>query len=260
MLIASRTPEGEPCRCSICGRRSFLEPSITAWDAVCPYCGWLLWCEPANETTAIDQAELLEDWLCRFRELKGEGRLRFSLAPALVHCIRELTPNAGVGVWRVSDSREWNPLAHAGVPMSRLLKPANWKRHADLITAVAHSPEMFRVGPNSDPQWTNGNVTDSLLYLQRICREDDVLVWEIFLPAQIAPAEAAFVQTVIRSVHDIVAIPGMGTVRTEIGIDFAPPSSIDPPVQLPPSRVPRDRSWWKRLVAAFHPGREKTLA
>lgn len=43
MEISSRTPEGLPHRCPICGEISALEPSYPAEDACCPVCGQLLW-------------------------------------------------------------------------------------------------------------------------------------------------------------------------------------------------------------------------
>ena len=43
MIISSRTPEGTPNRCPICGTRLEIEPSDPAGDAPCPCCGHLLW-------------------------------------------------------------------------------------------------------------------------------------------------------------------------------------------------------------------------
>lgn len=43
MTISSRTPEGDPHRCPICGQRSHMELSDPAGDACCPKCGSLLW-------------------------------------------------------------------------------------------------------------------------------------------------------------------------------------------------------------------------
>lgn len=43
MTISSRTPEGDPQHCPICGRRSHLEYSDPGGDACCPNCGSLLW-------------------------------------------------------------------------------------------------------------------------------------------------------------------------------------------------------------------------
>ena len=43
MKPSSRTPEGEPNRCPVCGHRVIIEPSEGTFDATCPYCGCLLW-------------------------------------------------------------------------------------------------------------------------------------------------------------------------------------------------------------------------
>lgn len=43
MTVSSRTPEGLPFACPICGRAAALEPSCFAGDSVCPSCGSLLW-------------------------------------------------------------------------------------------------------------------------------------------------------------------------------------------------------------------------
>src|SRR4051812_10006417 len=48
MVISSRTPEGDPNRCPICGYRCRVEPSCLSPDAPCPRCGHLLWF-PADE-------------------------------------------------------------------------------------------------------------------------------------------------------------------------------------------------------------------
>jgi acyl carrier protein len=43
MVIPSRTPEGFPSRCPLCGAETNLEFSDPAGDAPCPKCGHLLW-------------------------------------------------------------------------------------------------------------------------------------------------------------------------------------------------------------------------
>jgi hypothetical protein len=43
MVISSRTPEGDPNRCPVCGRDCRLEPSLFGRDAPCANCGHLLW-------------------------------------------------------------------------------------------------------------------------------------------------------------------------------------------------------------------------
>ncbi len=43
MPISSRTPEGEPNRCPVCGSEVCIEPSKPTGEAPCPRCGVLLW-------------------------------------------------------------------------------------------------------------------------------------------------------------------------------------------------------------------------
>jgi acyl carrier protein len=43
MIIASRTPEGEPQCCPICDKVAILEPSDPGRDLSCPSCGSLFW-------------------------------------------------------------------------------------------------------------------------------------------------------------------------------------------------------------------------
>ena len=43
MIISSRTPEGEPNHCPICGKDVCIDPSPFFGDATCPNCGSLLW-------------------------------------------------------------------------------------------------------------------------------------------------------------------------------------------------------------------------
>jgi hypothetical protein len=49
MEPSSRTPEGQPNHCPVCGRRVKVEPSRPADDAPCPHCGHLLWFAPVIE-------------------------------------------------------------------------------------------------------------------------------------------------------------------------------------------------------------------
>src|SRR5687768_7738107 len=42
-VISSRTPEGLPSRCAVCGAETNIEFSVPAADATCPRCGSLLW-------------------------------------------------------------------------------------------------------------------------------------------------------------------------------------------------------------------------
>ncbi len=58
MTIASRTPEGYPSHCPMCGRETALEFSSVTDDATCPHCGCLLW--KANDILLKLQAYVKE--------------------------------------------------------------------------------------------------------------------------------------------------------------------------------------------------------
>ena len=51
MTISSRTPEGWPNTCPICGHDAKTEPSLDSEDGACPNCGSLVWCDPLIEDT-----------------------------------------------------------------------------------------------------------------------------------------------------------------------------------------------------------------
>lgn len=67
-MISSRTPEGRPNECPVCGRRLRLDPStVPTADAPCPHCGSLVWFAPADAgrvvvdlsgVTVVDSAAL----------------------------------------------------------------------------------------------------------------------------------------------------------------------------------------------------------
>ncbi len=52
-VISSRTPEGSPNLCPVCGSRIKIEPSDPAGDAPCPTCGHLLWFTWENSGDAV---------------------------------------------------------------------------------------------------------------------------------------------------------------------------------------------------------------
>jgi hypothetical protein len=63
-VISSRTPEGDPNKCPVCGNEVCVEPSLWFGDAPCPSCGHLLWFfRTRRETYFIEHvaASLLRD-------------------------------------------------------------------------------------------------------------------------------------------------------------------------------------------------------
>lgn len=49
-IISSRTPEGQPNACPVCGALVKIEPSKPSGEATCPHCGHLLWFDSSPVT------------------------------------------------------------------------------------------------------------------------------------------------------------------------------------------------------------------
>ena len=64
MEPSTRTPEGEPNRCPVCGKSLQIEPSRPPGDAPCPHCGSLLWFDPSvREDSEAGQQQRREEGL-----------------------------------------------------------------------------------------------------------------------------------------------------------------------------------------------------
>ncbi len=74
MTVSSRTPEGMPSRCPLCGAATNIVYSDPGIDAPCPNCGHLLWAS----------AQLLQSLIDRFEET-------FNTAPGAIAANSRLT-------------------------------------------------------------------------------------------------------------------------------------------------------------------------
>lgn len=70
--IASRTPEGWPNRCPVCGAEIRIEPSQPTGDAPCPQCGVLLWFRDSPEGVRCYEASLIESIRKRLAAFVGQ--------------------------------------------------------------------------------------------------------------------------------------------------------------------------------------------
>ncbi len=93
MTISSRTPEGLPHRCPVCGKYASVEPSLQAGDAVCPSCGHLLWWFRDRLGASVRLESFLTDDL-------GADSLE------LVELVMELEEEYGVGI----SAEEWEKI------------------------------------------------------------------------------------------------------------------------------------------------------
>jgi len=69
MEPSTRTPEGEPNRCPVCGKPLHIEPSRPPGDAPCPHCGHLLWFGPKKRDPDEEEAVKQESGVLELVEL-----------------------------------------------------------------------------------------------------------------------------------------------------------------------------------------------
>ena len=90
MVISSRTPEGAPGRCPVCGSDVRIDPSLFWGDAPCPQCGsrlWFLAISPGNPPLVYEYeaAELIRERLLNFlADSIGVSKYQLEADPSLV--------------------------------------------------------------------------------------------------------------------------------------------------------------------------------
>jgi acyl carrier protein len=93
MSISSRTPEGQPSNCPVCGKSVYLEPSEPIFDAPCPHCGHLLlFLSTAESLEIMEFSEERRQALLSFlsRSLNTDQAKRPADTPGLVKVINDL--------------------------------------------------------------------------------------------------------------------------------------------------------------------------
>lgn len=86
MVISSRTPEGSPNRCPMCGNSVCIEPSLPLGEAPCPCCGHLLWFVVFRDEVRFfapeESEELRERVLDRIRANLGVNKDQLTWGPS----------------------------------------------------------------------------------------------------------------------------------------------------------------------------------
>jgi hypothetical protein len=87
---ASRTPEGEPATCPICGETFDIEPSFPSGDATCPRCGCLIWVaerprpliglKTAFDRVGVTLAEIMNELQTRAARGRAQAEAQMTLA------------------------------------------------------------------------------------------------------------------------------------------------------------------------------------
>jgi len=98
VTISSRTPEGEPGKCPICGHAEKIDPStMPRRDAPCPSCGHLL----SFEVPVLDINEVFSYW--EERRLEWEAK---HLPPDEPHVPEPAGPTIALALQAIDDPAE----------------------------------------------------------------------------------------------------------------------------------------------------------
>lgn len=98
MRIATRTPEGQPLECRVCGKITFVLVSDPPGDAVCPICGCHAWLVPTRDQQTLAIVAVADDisnLVSRLRRCES----RFFVAATLADGLRGILAPDGIVVW-----------------------------------------------------------------------------------------------------------------------------------------------------------------
>ena len=154
MSPASRTPEGKPNRCPICGKEVRLEPSRPPGDAPCPHCGHLLWfASPATSTvvaTRLFEDIIFRQWTEQLVQLPDE--LYFH---ALICQTAKLLAAKRGAVWTVVGAQLKRESEYREVEFPET--PSDQERSAKLLRQVAVTGEPLISDPIQESQACEAN-------------------------------------------------------------------------------------------------------
>ncbi len=147
-MPSSRTPEGYPIRCHVCGQHSRVASSFPAFDSICPSCGSFLWLDPKRDPSKATSPEI--SWP-RFLELVSEfscsGYKAREIERSLLTGLRATLPIDRALSW------EWKP-------KTRWSRRRAW-RMRELYGDNANSPaDYLQMGRSSWKVFGHANPTN----------------------------------------------------------------------------------------------------
>ena len=103
MIISTRTPEGDPLKCVVCGNEHLVLSSHPPGDSVCPTCGSHSWIATKKFETKFPTAEVLQivpAFIDKIRLSRSKMEMATHLVDGLFQC---LSPH-GVTLWLLNPS------------------------------------------------------------------------------------------------------------------------------------------------------------
>ncbi len=219
MTVSSRTPEGSPNRCPLCGREVRLEPSASGAriaDAPCPYCGCLLWFDgpgPPKATDAIaDVKRRIRGWLHHIEQLSDTATDADAYYKEMLTGLITMLAALGGAVW-TRDAKRLRLRIAVGAGTTEnfhrtLLEP--W--HRRLLERAFAEGAAAAIGPNEQGQRDDdrGNPTESLLLLGTVKKKHQtVALVEIF---QRTGASPTIERGYLRFIQQICELAGGSSV------------------------------------------------
>jgi hypothetical protein len=207
MEISSRTPEGDPTRCPVCGKPTRIEPStVPTPDAPCPHCGSLLWFanspRPSCEETRKVVSRLLKEVVQLSAMRLTPAAFYAGLLPRLLAPMA--APAGAVWLWRAPGAMELQAEINMGqVGLDRT--QSSRQMHDDLLRQAAIRGQAdlawprSRIGsPDQEGLPAAGNPTDHVVLIAPILVDEQVAglveVWQD--PARSPEAQRGFLQFV----------------------------------------------------------------
>jgi hypothetical protein len=196
MEPSSRTPEGIPRRCDLCGHEIKIEPSGGTGDAPCPRCGYLLWFGshglPGKDRREFERTkQQIRSMVGEIAELAKSGLAWRSYCQEFLPLVVSCLAAHGGAIWtlgldgRLSLQHQIN-LQQTGLQQNEAAHAA----HSRILQQVLTEGEPLFVPARSrleDPQ--AANPTDFLLVFGRLEAEGKVVgIVEIFQRPDSDPA------------------------------------------------------------------------
>lgn len=139
MTPSSRTPEGSPNRCGVCGKTAAIDDATPIRDATCPFCGSLIWLAPSERTAhkrnapeviviSADEVALL---------IKAIATLNEVAVGSLSRIVSAVGALGGV-IWSRSPNDEMNDSYAVGIAKSEPEVVMNYE-HAKLVRHIFQS-------------------------------------------------------------------------------------------------------------------------
>jgi hypothetical protein len=210
MTISSRTPEGTPSCCGVCGNRVNIGVVAAAGDALCPSCGSLLWVGPNRQVGPKDARSRIYSIVEGIEKLSRAnvvpGVMLTGFTQGLVHA---LGANATV-IWSLAEQKVEPCHLYSKNGDAMQIVGASWHKRL-LRDHAAANPDAPAIANDREDMSVDSRTADSLLIL--CCFTSPFIpngVVEVSqrkdTPPQARPGFLMFVEQMVKTLRTSVAM------------------------------------------------------